>query len=186
MSSTTKQPPIDQLLIQPRTPFYYPDTSTPDLERFGGSIWSKDLGFLQKENVLKDDNPVDYPLPPTYLVATRPETPLDVWKLASRQILSRRECMDALGGALRASREGVDVFLVSGQPDIGLFSPDPHRLQNLIFGQENRSFCFGFSPAASHLGFQRCCKFAAAVLSSPILAMPPIFPISRTTRSIMR
>lgn len=90
---------------------------------FRDSVWGRGLKSFQKEEPVERDDvdPVDHvELPTTHPVVTLPATLPNVWKLHSRQILVRSEYNEAERTAVLSSESDKDVFVVTGQPGIGL------------------------------------------------------------------
>ena len=104
------------------------------------SHWGVGLEALQEvEDVERGENPVkDHTPPPTRSVVTPSRMLFALWNPLCQKVLVRDEYYKAEGAALSANEEGEDVFVVTGQPGIGLSLPLP-RLPNLTFRQESLS-----------------------------------------------
>jgi hypothetical protein len=92
---------------------------------FRDSFWGKGLGISQEEeNVERGNEPVDLcniadPLPPTRRVIKPSEDVSDTWGSWGQRFLVRSEYYETEQAAALASKI-MDVFVVTGQPGIGL------------------------------------------------------------------
>ena len=153
--------------------------------------------FLVDEPVERDDKPLKaVPIDPPLTRTVTTIHPSISYYMASRKILVRSEYKEAERAAVLANEPDVEVFVVSGQPGIGLPSP-PHRLQNLMFDQENLFFLlyllmrrlsfklptvFQNTPSSAVLfhegGVARLTDYQSLHLYSPI-SFPPDEPFRR-------
>jgi hypothetical protein len=91
------------------------------------SVWGSGPMSLERLEEVKRDEPVeDYylpdPVPDKTWVAKIPNALPAPWESLSRRILVRSEYHEAERAAMSADREGMEAFLVTGHPGIGLFS----------------------------------------------------------------
>jgi len=92
------------------------------------SLWGKGLEFLElssqdirKLRLPQDKDPLPNVTPTTHPVVQIPETMPNLWDLAGqRHILVRSEYKEAESAALLANSKGLDLFLLTGQPGIGM------------------------------------------------------------------
>jgi len=92
------------------------------------SLWGKGLRSLtvsprdlQKLRSSLDEDPLPNVTPTTYPVVKIPETMPDLWDLRGQQhLLVRSEYEEAEKAALSANEEGSDMFLITGQPGVGM------------------------------------------------------------------
>jgi len=143
---------------------------------FRDSLWGEGLeSFQEEENVKRGIDPVeDIALPERHIVATLPVAPLPPWNMLirhadtdadTRKFLVRSEYDEAEREAVSSSKAHA-MFVVSGQPGIGLLPSLSPLFRNLIPDQESPSFWCGFSCAASRSGFPRCCRSTVPARSS--------------------
>jgi hypothetical protein len=95
--------------------------------KFKKSFWGVGSTSLATQEEVKRDEPVeDYDLPDTVpdktWVAKIPDGLSAPWESSGGRILVRSEYHEAERAAMLADREGVEAFLVTGHPGIGLFS----------------------------------------------------------------
>jgi hypothetical protein len=89
-------------------------------EAFRASLWGNGLASLEaQKEVGGDDEPLSDAAPAAGLVVKIPETLPHVWHLGSPRILVRSEYKEAERAALSANADGIEAFLVTGQPGIG-------------------------------------------------------------------
>jgi len=104
----------------------------PLWDSFRTSVWGKDRASFQAEELMKRNHVKDIHPPPTppdsppftLSVVTPPKDIPKPWNLSSRQILVRSDYIEAERAALLASKD-QDIFVVAGQPGIGLFPLSP-------------------------------------------------------------
>ena len=95
----------------------------PLWDSFGTSVWGKDRASLELEDIHPPLTPPDSP-PRAPSVVTPPKDIPKPWNLSSRQILVRSDYIEAERAALLAGKD-QDIFVVAGQPGIGLFPLSP-------------------------------------------------------------
>ena len=119
---------INKLLGRPQSPLHTLDSNLPDWEEFRRMFWGPNSVPFRVEAVDRDDEPVPSDPPPTTRsTLTVPEPILEEWASKSRKILVRSEYEETEEAARSANNEGDDVFVVAGQPGIGV-SPSHPRL----------------------------------------------------------
>ena len=126
-----QQEAINRLLVDPRKPLRPPSPDLDDWAGFRNAVWGKkEEPWLRKEEITRDtEDPIDNDhilpdtLPLTRFVITPPESLPRVWALNSRQILVRDEYHIAEQAAISANKKWKHVFVVTGQPGIGLSPP---------------------------------------------------------------
>jgi hypothetical protein len=99
--------------------------------KFKKSVWGSGSMSLERLEEVERDEPVrdfdeDYclpdPVPDKTWVVKIPNALPFPWKSPSQRILVRSEYHEAERAAMSADREGMEAFLVTGHPGIGLFS----------------------------------------------------------------
>ena len=95
---------------------------------FRDHFWGKPLEtFLVEEPVERDDKPIKaIPIdPPVKRSVINLENVSRSWNMKSRKILVRFEYKEAEEAAVSANKPNTHVFLVCGQPGIGVFPSPP-------------------------------------------------------------
>ena len=121
----TQEEAIRKLSVHPEKPLCALEPRLSFWETFRDSFWGKGLGISQEEeNVERGNEPVDLcniadPLPPTRRVIKPSEDVSDTWGSWGQRFLVRSEYYETEQAATLASKI-MDVFVVTGQPGIGL------------------------------------------------------------------
>ena len=98
--------------------------------RFRDSLWGKDPDSLETLRwVPKATGQYPHQIPDSYLSLNVPATMPDVRDLDGSEFLVRSEYEEAEQAVLSANANGVEAFLVTGQPGIGSLplSPPPTK-----------------------------------------------------------
>lgn len=103
---------------------------------FRDHFWGKPLAtFLVEESVERDDKPIKaVPVDPSAKrsIINLPPTMSLTWRMDSPKILVRSEYKEAEEEAASANRPGTHVFVVCGQPEIGVFPSPPSLAESDI------------------------------------------------------
>ena len=124
--NTVQEDAISRVSAHSTKPIRPLEPPHPDWRRFRRELWGKGLNSSRrKEKVVRDDtiNDTDIlPDPPSRFrfVVPFPKALPKIWSLESRRILARSEYYELEQAALLANKAGVDAFVVTGQPGIGL------------------------------------------------------------------
>lgn len=119
---------IESLLRKGRQDHYFRDPNDEDWAQFWDSAWGKPV-ILEKEKVVRGTNPVDNSLilpnvvPPTCRVLPKPRALDAFWgDFDCKKFLIRDEYREAHHSILAtfAKERAYSVFIVTGQPGIGL------------------------------------------------------------------
>ena len=130
-NAPAQQEAINRVSVHPANPLRALPLGLDEWVGFRNAVWGKkEEPWLQEEEITRDtEDPIENDhilpdtLPPTRFVITPPETLPSVWALNSRQILVRDEYHVAEQAAISANEERIHVFVVTGQPGIGLSPP---------------------------------------------------------------
>ena len=131
-------------------------------EELRSSHWGKPLTSFEKEELLEDDpDPAPSLTPPANpSILTVAQEQLNEWRInvPGGKLLVRSEYHETERAVLFGSgRDKLNVFLVTGQPGIGSFTPLP-TVHALTAYQGNLYSCYGFSFVVSHTGSQQYCR----------------------------
>jgi hypothetical protein len=119
---------IHNLSIHPAKPLHSLNSDILQWSEIRASVWGKGLEFFQQEediergkhDPIEDAHILPDTLPSSRSVITPHRMVSKIWNLSSKKILVRSEYHETAQAALLANEDNRGVFVVTGQPGIGL------------------------------------------------------------------